>query len=311
MSDKLAYYLVGGSESSFPPPVTMTDVHDDFVRQIQAYLPDNPVKFVELGEVREGLYRGVEMAQKEFPDAALVSLSSLYYPTAEFQLSANRIVSVTKQDLGLGPRPRSDPLRQQVDAVMAKVGNRPVVTVDDTLFQGHTLSLLLGMGMRVNAAVEYFTKQETVGMMAAKGVRVFTVVNEESYKDVMPMHDFLPPLPLCGKVVGHVVDDELTPLIENGMSYSVPYLMPWITPLEMSDWASIPEEYAADFSRFALRWSLEVAERLWGHGFSSLANAVKYQPLRTSVPYLAEDKPNVEGSVYVMLERYLHLVEQQ
>jgi hypothetical protein len=307
MDHSKVFFLVAGSESTFP--VDMTDIQQAFVNEIQSYFPNNPVQWVGLNQVREGLFQKAEQAKKDFPGAVIVTLSSLYFPTANLEIRANRLVDTHKQALGLGPRPKAPSMKKQVERVMTKAGHAPIVTIDDTLFQGHTLELLQAEGLRIDASVEYFTSLPTKQRLESEGHPVYTVVALDDYLDVMPIHDFLPPLPLCGKVVGVKGPEGYVPKLVNNVSFSVPYLLPWLTPEELSKWASIPEAHAKEFSLFALDQSIEVMERLWGQGFSTLEYAVEYQPMRMSVPFLPGHMPSMNAGITVILREYRHLVE--
>jgi hypothetical protein len=308
MSEKV-YFLVAGSESTFP--VDVSDIQRKFVARLQTYFPQNPVQWVGLKEVREGLFHGVQEAKELYPDAAVVTLSSLYFPAAEFQIGANRLIDESRKPLGLGPRPKRKNLAEQVADIVDRIGSRPVVAVDDTLFHGDTLSTLISLGLPVIAAVEYFSSLHAMQKFEARGVKVFTAVGLDDYLDVMPLHDFLPPLPLCGKVLGESAAEGSAPFYLNGVSFSFPYLMPWISAPEVESWSSVPEDKALNFSDFAIRQSIEVMERLWGQGFSTMEYASLHQPLRTSVPYMRNQNSDMNVSIPVMLKRYLHMLASE
>ncbi|MDP3994243.1 MAG: hypothetical protein Q8P91_00220 [bacterium] len=306
------YFLVAGSESLFP--VDLTDVQEKFHRRIQTYYPNDQVRWVSLVEARKGLMQKLEEARRAFPNAVTVTFSSLYFPWADCEISANRIVDKERNNLGVGQRPKAKCLKKQVDEVMQKAGDRPIIILDDTLFKGHTIDYLVEeKGLRINAAVECFTFPMAIENCKQKGISVFSVeeLQPEDCIDGMPLHDFLPPLPLCGKVLGLHNADDCEPLIDNdGASFSFPYLMPWISPQQVCDWASIPEEYVVDFSTFAILQSIEVMNRLKPLGYLTINDMVanKYS-LRTSVPYLDGSNPDMNENISVMLRECLHLVE--
>lgn len=307
MSTEKVYFLVAGTESLFP--VRMLDIQTSFVHRIQSYFPVNPVEWVSLEKVREGLASKLEDAKAKFPGAAVVTLSSLYFPNAKYEVSANRLVDFDKKDLGLGGRPGSMNLVQQVKNIMDDVADRPVITVDDTLFHGKTLLLLMDIGLRVSAAVEYFSSADALKHFAELGIPIFTAVELDDYLDVMPLHDFIPPLPLCGKVVGKIGEKYNEPVVLDGdSSYSIPYLMPWLTAAELEKWSSIPADMGLDFSRFAIGQSIEVFDRLWAQGLHTLRDAANYSKLRASVPYLNGSNLKLDAGISVALTEYLHLL---
>lgn len=303
---KPSYYLVGGSESNFT--VDLGDIQGAFTRKIQSYFPDNPVLWVSLDEVRRGLSTQVAKAALLYPGALVVSLSSLYYPYACLEISPNRIVNEQGQFLGLGARPGSGTLRQQVEKVMREAGERPIIVADDTLFHGETLECLRKMGLRIDAAVEFFTDRKIFDRMTNEGFTILTSNTLDEYVDVLPLHDFLPMLPLCGKVVGSEGDGILQSKEVEGCSLSLPYLLPWITPAQLEDWSCIPAKHAVDFSTFALAQTIVVADRLRSHGYTTVGQAVKRQPPRRSIPCQKGRIPNPDMSVSECLGRSLHCI---
>jgi len=304
----LIYFLVAGSESLFP--VDLSDIQEAFVKKLQSYFPDNLVEWVGLNEVRSGLGHKIKEARDQFPEAEVVTLSALYYPFTAHEISANRLVDEQGNDLGLGPRPKADPLEVQVSRVMEAVDGKSVIVVDDTLFLGETLNHLVGLGLNIVAAVEYFTKAATLEDYHKRNLPIFAVHAKEDYLDVLPLHDFLPPLPLCGKVVGD--SHSLLPrLNEEGMSACLPYLLPWITREQLASWASVPVEHAPDFSVFALERSIEVVGRIGHFGFTTMGESARFFPPRTSVPYLNGDAPYHNASVVEYLRGCLHQVRDQ
>jgi len=301
----LTYYLVAGSESSLP--VDLGDVQTAFVQKLSSILPDNPVRWVSLGEVHSGLSAQVACATERLgDDVFVVSLSGLYYPHADAEISCNRLVDAFGSPLGMGPRPRSASLSDQVANVMRQAADRPLIVVDDTLFHGDTVKGLIRSGLKVDGVVEFFTSSEAFGEFEHDGIPVFSSETLEGYLDVLPLHDFLPMMPLCGKVVGKPSAGGWDPLADHGVSYSLPYLLPFITRDQLSSWASIPVDSALEFSIFALTRGIQVAERLRNYGFSSVGSATRYYPHRTSVPLL--DGVNFEPDLPLvdLLGRSLH-----
>jgi hypothetical protein len=67
----------------------------------------------------------------------------------------------------------------------------------------------------------------------------------------MPDHDFIPFAPNCGRVYGGKFGREILPYYtHDGMSYSIPYILPFGDP---ANWASIPQKNVVEFSEFCLR----------------------------------------------------------
>ncbi|RJR30430.1 hypothetical protein C4564_00430 [Candidatus Microgenomates bacterium] len=298
------YYLVGGSESLFG--ARLAHVQQRFVRAIQSYLPDDQVVWVPLASVRSGLATQVGLVRSKYPNVFVVTLSHLYFPIADASVSCNRVVDTQGRKLGLAERPGSPPLCDQICVVMKEADGRTIAVVDDTFFHGETIAVLREQGLRIDIAVEYFSESVTEARLQQEGTSVYTVSSLNGYLDVLPLHDFLPVTPLSGKVVGHRGVNGIELMThESGGSYSLPYLMPYITAKQVSQWASIPEVYAEEFSQFALTMAIQVMELAGDDRFVYMAQAVCH-PMRVSWPYLPEGYPK-NITVENVLRRALHL----
>lgn len=306
MSDN--YYLVGGSESLLG--LDVSSVQRAFAAKIQRFLPNNQVVWVSLPTVRAGLLEIVKNLREALPDVYIVTLSDLYFPYAEASISCNRVVDLDGANLGLAHRPGSPSLRSQIDAVMQSAGARQIAVVDDTLFHGHTISTLRGMGMRVDVAVEYFVDSRTKSEFESQGTPVYCATSLSGYLDVMPLHDFLPPMPLCGKVVGQLSATGEIHLLQHpdGGSISMPYLIPFIDAEQVSSWASIPLAHVHEFSVFALSQAIHVAVKARECGFANMTEALRHS-LRVSWPYMngfSDRDMSPEEPVETMLRRAYH-----
>lgn len=303
----LPYYLVGGTESLFNG-IDIEDVQTAFVDKIQSYLPDNPVIWISLSDVRKGLAHQVHLAKELLGnDLFVITLSELYFAEAEDQVSCTRVVDRHYQKLGISNRPGTVNLKSQVQQLMAKIGNRPVAVVDDTLFHGETIELLQQLGLRVNAAVEFFTAIKATEALDSQGVSVFSAHTLDGYLDVMPLHDFLPGMPLCGKLVGEQTEEGIDHLgYEDGISWSYPYIYPYIPPALVTDWASIPWDFAHDFSAFSLQQATIIAERLKLQGIVTIQDISNAQPHHVSIPCLNCMEENQNPSLHDILRRAVH-----
>lgn len=284
----LPYFLVGGTESTFG--VQVCDIQDAFRTTIQSYLPQNPVVWVSLDQVRQCLGEEVEVAKKSMGgDVFIVTVSSLYYDKADAEISCTRVSDINHASIGISHRPHAQTLRLQVSAVMSQAGDRKIVVVDDTLFHGDTTKLLMKMGLRIDGVVEYFAAKDGIQELRSMGVLVWYVQELDDYLDVLPLHDFLPGMPLCGKLIGEHIDSNGAiahhPYL-NGLPWAVPYLYPYISPDKVAQWASIPWEYVHHFSAFALDQAGVLADRLSRHGIIALSDVAKCQRHHVSIPYL-------------------------
>lgn len=306
MTPPLPYYIVGGAEELLP--IKIFDIQSRIVHKIVGYYPNNPVTFVSLSDMRMKLTNMVGMvrAAAAYVNPYFVTLSSLYYPNADNEISVTRMVDSTLNKLDITPRPGNHSISEQIDCVMKAAGERPIIVVDDTLFHGETLEKLIAKGLKVTAAVEYFTKIETVKKLAQIGIEVFSVVSLDDYIDVMPVHDFLPGLPLCGKLLGMKNGNGYEPVM-NGLSASFPYLYPYVPAPTVAQWASIPEHSVHEFSAFAITQTIIIAERLHECGIMTHADLAYAMGHHVSIPYLHGIALHPDMELHDTLARALYL----
>ncbi|MBI2590318.1 MAG: hypothetical protein HYW33_00340 [Candidatus Blackburnbacteria bacterium] len=286
------YYLVSGSESYFSSMIP-----EEVRRAQQAighYLatvvyPNDPVVWVDLEEVRNLLKACVGQITQTLGDIPIVSLSPLYYPYAEEFIDCNRIVSTGGFPLGLGPRPGKPDLQQQVAQLIARHPGQSFVLVDDMLFHGETVVHLQSFGLPVLAVAAAFSTAEGKELLEERGVKVWVGHSlGTNLRDMMPLHDFLPPLPLCGKVVGNKIQT-IMPTSMNGLSFSLPYLLPWVTPSQLASIASVPEQHALGFSALCLNLSMDIFSALADkRNIRRVVDLKSFEP-RASCPYVDED----------------------
>ncbi len=303
----LPYYLVGGTESLFNG-IDVTDIQNAFVEKIQSYLPENPVLWTSLSDVWKGLDDQVSQAKKLLgSDLFVITLSQLYFDKADGEISCTRVVNRNYQKLGISNRPGSKCLKDQVGQLMSIIGDRPVGIVDDTLFHGETIEKLQRLGLRVNAAIEFFTAIKAAETLEGQGVSVFSAKTLDGYLDVMPIHDFLPGMPLCGKLIGEQSLDGILHIgHRNGISWSYPYIFPYVPAGIVTEWASIPWDFVHDFSAFSLQKAMIIAERLYLQGIVTIEDIRHAEPHHVSYPYLNYMKEYDCLSLHDILRRAVH-----
>jgi len=282
MSERNVYYLIEGSEGGLG--VQVSDIQQQFVSAIQTCFPNNPVEFVPRGKIRNAIRATVKELSSS-GEVFVVSLSRLYYPNADDYIDCNRIVSKDGSTLGIGPRPKTYDLSVQVKSVMDKADGRVVVVVDDTLFHGESIRGLRALGLEFDTVVVYFADRGSSRSLTEQGYTVHASLETAGYLDVLPVHDFLPFVPLCGKVVGKSVYGKPSPIVvPPGVSLSLPYIIPFILPEQVHSWASIPLEHVQEYSEFALGQTMELFRRLKGVGVVSIADYIHSNPPRRSLP---------------------------
>lgn len=305
------YFLVSGAESLFQPITgeSVERVRTAVSEKIGTFFPDNPVLWIDLEEVHERLHDQVMSAKGKYGYLPVVSLSSLYYPHADAFIECNRVVDHQGNPLGVGPRPGSDSIGAQVDHIRRALHDSSVIVADDTLFHGDSLSDIMKKGLKVKAVVECFATDEAKNRLEKKGVAVYCSSPLEGFLDMLPLHDFLPPLQLCGKVIGRI-EDEPMPILTNGLSLSLPYLLPYITVGQLKSWASIPRRFAEEFSKLCLEEAVQMFTVLEPHGISHWNDITSLYP-RASYPHRTRGKdPNPESRIVDLLKEDLQHLNQ-
>lgn len=300
----LPYYLVGGTEQHVG--VEVDDVSSAFTNKIQEYYPDNPVVWVSHQEVNDGLREKVAEA-KVGTDTYVVTISSLYYNEADAEISCTRVCDGSAQAMGISHRPNKTDLRIQIQRIMKEASGRKIIVVDDTLFHGDTTKHLMKLGLKVDAVVEYFATLEGIHTLKNMGIEVYSVQDLDGYLDVLPLHDFLPGMPLCGKLIGNNTDGYIQHMAyTDGLPWALPYIYPYVSPQTVKQWASIPWDYVYDFSSFALGQAIIIANRLAMNGIYTLHDIARVQPHHVSIPYLLSlDNPG-KMTVHEHLRRAVH-----
>lgn len=288
------YYIVAGSEDCF---LTNAGSEIDSARRtIAEYISkkiysQDAVLWVDLGDVREMIRAGITMLKRQHGDLPVVSLSGLYYPEADGCLECNRLVSPSGEMLGLGNRAGAKALEAQIRHLASSYPDSAFIVADDTLFHGETLSHLSDLGLTVKGVAIAFATEQAVQRLGKIGIEVCVGHTlGDDLRDVVPIHDFLPPMPLCGRAVGM---EGPVPFLVDGLSFSLPYVLPWITPKQLDSWASIPETHAVPFSRLCLEASYAVFLALRKIGIVCVEDLKRLIP-RASKPYNGLADPEEE-----------------
>jgi hypothetical protein len=180
-------------------------------------------------------------------------------------IEINRIVDINGHTIGYGPRPGYPSVNIQMQAIAMRSGGNPVILAEDGAFTGGTINFMVkcakDSGVEIAAIVVGLCFPE-----ALETIRKFfdgeVIVVEEVGKpyEWMPDHDFIPFAPNCGRVFGGIFGNEALPhYSHDGLSFSLPYVLPFGDPVE---WASIPQDSAREFSLFCLHQSLGLFREL-------------------------------------------------
>lgn len=175
----------------------------------------------------------------------VISLDRVYFES-ELNLEVARLVDKNGKDRGLGHRPGTPPLAQQIRKLQMS-GVREVVIVDDVVFTGalleRTIELLSRIRIRVPLICAGIGIAEGINRINGTKREIRCVRTYEEVTDEVCERDFYPGVPLSGRL-----------LIGDG-NIGIPYLLPFGKP---GSWASIPSERTTDFSRFCLNQTISL-----------------------------------------------------
>lgn len=224
-----------------PPTEFFDELRKDFSRHMRQIFPG--FEFVPEDELTQGL-RQIVIESGLHP----VSLDRVYYPT-DPSLEIARLVDTDKKDMGLGRRPGTPPLIQQLSRL--SIPDDDVVLVDDVIFTGDLLEkiarILSKRGVRVSLICAGIGIGEGVEKLAGAGYSVLCVRTYEEVIDEVCERDFYPGVPLSGRVLIGAED------------VGIPYILPFGNP---GKWASIPVEWQESLSRFCLKQTIKLFEAI-------------------------------------------------
>ena len=176
-------------------------------------------------------------------DLPVISLDRVYVKE-ELNLEITRLVDEQRKDRGLGHRAGTPPIWQQIKKLQMS-GVHEVALVDDVIFSGTVLERIINLLSRINIQVPIICAGigigEGINRIKATKRQVRCVRTYEKVIDEVCERDFYPGTPLSGR------------LLTGGMNIGVPYILPFGNP---KDWASIPSEETATFSKFCLHQTI-------------------------------------------------------
>ncbi|OHA17436.1 MAG: hypothetical protein A3G52_02200 [Candidatus Taylorbacteria bacterium RIFCSPLOWO2_12_FULL_43_20] len=217
----------------------------------------------EFSNYMSGIFSNFELVSEDeisYGLAKLVAESGLpaisldrVYCKSELNLEIARLVDKNGKDCGLGHRAGTPPIVQQIKRLQMS-GLREVVVVDDVVFSGALLERIVDLLSRIHIRVPLIC----AGVGIAEGINRINGTKREircacTYEEVIDEvceRDFYAGVPLSGRLL--VGDDNI----------GVPYLLPFGKP---ESWASIPSEYATDFSRFCLHQTKTLFDEVERH----------------------------------------------
>lgn len=226
---------------------------DDFFLQLleeeRVYLcrifGDESVEAVLSVDLERGIDRLIDQSK-----TAVISMSRTY-KKASMHIHATRLVDANLDDCGLGPRFGMPEIKHQIARISQS--HKELVLVDDVLFSGRGMEELINLLNQNGVSVPCVVAGIAIGnglerVLNNTKAEVAFVRFYEQVIDEVCERDFYPGVPLSGRTIQRAT-------IESG----APYLFPFGKPCE---WASIPSDKAASFSRFCLEQTVKLWEMI-------------------------------------------------
>lgn len=251
-------------------------------------IPEHTYFLFRLAVIRQELKERVKRIIYSTPSLQAVSLSTLYSGNGWNSIDINRMIDSNDKIMAeAGPRPGSPPLKVQIARLHRSIGDRQIVLVDDVCFKGQTSKTLIQQGLKVvsivggvvtDSATTSLTKRRLVArdlegvitsvsyQKALKLHPLLTVGQKDdsngSFVDTCPLHDFIPFAPYCGLTLGvQTAQFGPMPLIHGGMSFSRPYLLPYLDAATFEAKSSVPAANAEEFSALMIANAIYMFEK--------------------------------------------------
>jgi len=225
-----------------PSTVFFDCMREKFSLRMQKIFPN--FELVPEKEIVDGLFKIV--SESGLPP---VSLDGVYFKS-EMSFEITRLVNRQGQNIGWGNRAGTLTIPQQLD-LLRKTGVKKVALVDDVIFSGNMLEMILNLFSSIGICVPVVC----AGIGIAHGIKHISYARREIYCvrtfdqviDEICERDFYPGVPLSGR------------LLSDGENIGVPYIYPFG---KFEDWASIPSEYGPDLSDFCLQQTTLLFEEI-------------------------------------------------
>ena len=185
----------------------------------------------------------------------VVSLDGVYL-SSPWQLGLTRQVDSAGNSLGLGPRhskaDQNAQMQQLADSLL-DAGHDRVVLADDVIFAGDLMDEVIGDLSRRGVFVTDVMAGVSIGQGANRirqqGINVVAVKHFDTVVDEVCERDFLPGAPQSGRTIAP----------HGKVDAGLPYILPFGDP---TDWASVPEGQAQEFSSRCLEAAISLYEAI-------------------------------------------------
>ncbi len=242
------------------------EIRAEITHRFAQYFPNAVIKAMGMHELSANIMAQAihqqQSLKKSFVATTCLEIAGLKHG---YPLDVNRVISSNGKIVGIGPRPGSPSIADQIKMLASISENQSVILVEDGAFTGTTVSFILEELQRhkveVAAVVIGFAFPGTVKKIQSVFNGEVIIVEEikADFIDWMPDHDFFLFAPNCGRVLGLKWNGQAVPFYgHRGESYAVPYLQGFC---DMSAWTNIPAEHCGSFSLFCVQQSLA----FWQH----------------------------------------------
>lgn len=313
LGEKVEYLRHVGITTPDPHSSFFKDIQSDLKKNLQTALPsDVSVEAISMADLSDDI---LAKATSIAGDKLLIvsTCPEIANPVKGNTIQVNRIVDFEGNSLGLGPRPGSHSIHEQVVAIKKAAENQPVVIVEDGMFHGETMEFiieeLVKHGVKVASVVVGFTfpeSQPTIKSILDRGIAFHSIEEFHNLLDWVPDHDFFPFVPSNGKVVGMKIKGDYLPFYSvDQASLSIPYLYGFC---DMPKWTSLGNEPARVFTTACIRAAISLfmeLEKLTGKEIR--ATDLIHSKQRVSVPITTTQQmlPRADARVVSYLSEIL------
>jgi hypothetical protein len=228
---------------TLPPKAFFQSLRQTFCNFFRKIFPN--FQFISEDELQLGIQKIVSESGF-FP----ISLEKTYFPTSP-NLEICRHTSCDNTEKGLGPRPNSPSLEEQINRLEA-YKDKKIILIDDVIFTGELLLMIFfelsRRGFHVEMVVAGIGIQQGIKELEKAGLKVHCVRVYQEVVDEICERDFYPGVPLSGRLLNG-----------GGDNIGMPYILPFGKP---GDWASIPENWQKAFSIFCIHQTISLFEAI-------------------------------------------------
>lgn len=225
-----------------PTKETSYRAKNKLVDALSAAFGDTPAVVIEGADIATGVNDAAVALKTE--NMPIVTMDPIYgAPIADYILNTTRGINADGSIEEIS-RPGYPKIPIQIETLsQALNGSRNVCLVDAGAYSGKSMQTIIeNMRQRdiiVDTVILGIATVEAERSLLDYGVRPIIVNNIRTPVDWIEARDFIPFVPLCGRVI-------YEPILPGKLSRALPYLLPEGNPL---DWASIPKGKEAVVSK--------------------------------------------------------------